>query len=990
MKKTQRLAPKQSMLLLSSLLPLFCFTQPEQAWLRTYNASGDFSTDRAAASMVSTSGNIYVIGTTGREEKGLDFTTIKYGNHGTMTWTKKYTGPDNGNDYATAIWVDGDENVYVTGYSAAGDNLVDFDYATIKYDKDGNTKWVRRWAGSYGDDRPSSIAVDAVGNVYVSGSTNGVFNNYDYATVKYDKDGKEQWVRTYDGPFADRDFARAIAVDAASNVYVTGGSLGNDGNFDYATIKYNTNGDELWVKRYNGPANNYDAATSIAIDPLSNVYVTGSSVGKLADDFTTIKYNMNGELQWLRRYNSSGDDFFAKVIKLDTAGNVYVAGESGGLTTVKYSSDGNQKWAASYIGPNGGEDSLRSLAVDRNGNVFITGAFGSDPELTIVTIKYNSAGKEKWARTVFGPYIPEREGSVNVGVSVDVDTSGNVFMTGTIENLMHARDIITIKYNAKGVQKWVRQVNGERDGNDEATAMAVDLQGNMYITGITDANDPHQDMVTIKYDKEGNKLWGKRVGFKGGSEMPVAITADAMGNVCIVANIRQGDQTALLTVKYHTDGSLQWIKRYDGHGIANVYNQAMAVAVDAAGNVIVLGFTTGDNTDAFAIIKYNADGVQQWEALYKGLGFNTNVPSAMVLDGMGNVYVTGMSANGSQNFDFATVKYNAAGIQQWASTYNGPANGFDKALSIVVDAAGYVYVTGTSAGYATIKYDAAGNQLWVTRSAEGSPQNVPAGLVVDGLGNVYVTGSIFPVPNVYPFAPEFGTIKYNSAGVQQWINLYNGKTDDPDDKTFGNVNGIALDKTGNIYVYGTESITNDFDLEIGKIYSNRNFITIKYNSSGNTSWTEKLKVASIISTSFLAIDNENNFYVAGTKLSRGTNNDFLAVKYTQPAEGSNADNIITKAGNNKRVNEHTDKAAAQGLAAVAFPNPFQQNFTLQWKGNKQPVSIMIIDAAGRLIDRKTNLAATGNMQAGSNYSAGVYHVQIKQGNEQVTLKLIKK
>ena len=347
-----------------------------------------------------------------------------------------------------------------------------------------------------------------------------------------------------------------------------------------------------------------------------------------------------------------------------------------------------------------------------------------------------------------------------------------------------------------------------------------------------------------------------------------------------------------------------------------------------------------------------------------------------------------MSANTSQNLDFATVKYKAAGKQQWTSSYNGPANVFDKAMSIAVDAAGYVYVTGTSEGYATIKYDAAGNQLWVTRSAESSPRNVPAGLVVDGLGNVYVTGSIFPVPDVYPFAPEFGTIKYNSAGVQQWINLYDGKTSDPDDRTVGTVNGIALDKDGNIYVYGTESITNDFDLEIGKIYSNRNFITIKYNSSGNTLWTEKLKVASVTPASFLAIDNDNNLYVAGTRLGRGTNNDFLAVKYTQPAETNNAESIITKSGDDKKVNKITDNTDSQDFQAVAFPNPFHQNFTLQWKG-KQPVNMMIIDAAGRLIDTKTNLAATGSMQAGNNYTTGIYYIQIMQGKERVTLKLIK-
>ena len=97
----------------------------------------------------------------------------------------------------------------------------------------------------------------------------------------------------YNGPANSEDFAHAIAVDAAGNVYVTGWSLGLGNHSDYATIKYDPDGNELWVARYNGPGNSTDVATAIALDAAGNVYVTGESFGGLGtrEDYATIKYS---------------------------------------------------------------------------------------------------------------------------------------------------------------------------------------------------------------------------------------------------------------------------------------------------------------------------------------------------------------------------------------------------------------------------------------------------------------------------------------------------------------------------------------------------------------------------------------------------------------------------------------------------------------------------------------------------------------------------
>src|SRR5215471_11864065 len=132
-------------------------------------------------------------------------------------------------------------------------------------------EWVAVYNGGYGSDIASAVAVDGSGNVYVTGfsvgpgSCNLVCN--DYATIKYDASGKQQWVARYNGPANDDDHATAIAVDASGNVYVTGSSIGTAWpDYDYATVKYDSSGQEQWVARYNGPGNDFDLANAIAVD----------------------------------------------------------------------------------------------------------------------------------------------------------------------------------------------------------------------------------------------------------------------------------------------------------------------------------------------------------------------------------------------------------------------------------------------------------------------------------------------------------------------------------------------------------------------------------------------------------------------------------------------------------------------------------------------------------------------------------------------------
>ena len=133
--------------------------------------------------------------------------------------------------------------------------------------------------------------MDAEGNVYVTGYSIGLGSSADYATIKYGSKGEVVWAKRYNGPGNGSDTPSALALDAQGNVYVTGYSVGLSSLYDYATIEYSPTGERLWVRRYNGPGNGHDMPRALTVDGQGNLYVTGSSTGvDSSDDYATVKY----------------------------------------------------------------------------------------------------------------------------------------------------------------------------------------------------------------------------------------------------------------------------------------------------------------------------------------------------------------------------------------------------------------------------------------------------------------------------------------------------------------------------------------------------------------------------------------------------------------------------------------------------------------------------------------------------------------------------
>ncbi len=425
------------------LFPLLLFPQVQPEWSMVYNGADDYF-DNGIAITADPQGNVLVGGVSVSITNGApDYVTIKYNASGVKEWSQVYNGTGNYEDNLTAVATDSEGNVYVTGGSYEGSSRKDF--VTIKYTSSGAFAWKSVYKGLNvdNDDVATDIVVGQDGSVYVTGSSAGFSSSMwtDFATIKYTPGGDTVWTRRLGASGMPNDRATAIAVDQYGFVYVTGYVEADvSQRYNYATVKYKPNGDTAWVRTYNGAGSDEDRAYAIAVDDDRNVIITGASWGSFYDDYTTVKYDSNGVQKWVARYNGPANSYDkAWDLKLDNQGNVYVTGESGGAggnydyCTIKYNGGGGEEWVARYNGPDNLDDVASSLAVDNQGNICVTGYSKNAPSpyistTDIVTIKYNTAGQEQWIHRFNGPGDNDDNGTAIV-----TDNSGNIFVTGTSE-----------------------------------------------------------------------------------------------------------------------------------------------------------------------------------------------------------------------------------------------------------------------------------------------------------------------------------------------------------------------------------------------------------------------------------------------------------------------------------------------------------------------------------------------------------------------------
>jgi hypothetical protein len=380
-----------------------------------------------------------------------------------------------------------------------------------------------------------------------------------------------------------------------------------------------------------------------------------------------------------------------------------------------------------------------------------------------------------------------------------LDTNCNILATGTTQS-GNRSTFLTVKFNPQGFLLWTAIYNGAGPGDHPA--MAVDGDGNVYVTGETWGTG--ETCTTIKYDSSGVQQW---VAIHQGSSKTIRV--DDLGNVYVGGHEYNWHQIhSLMTLKYNSQGTEQWARNYVTPGYYG--NEVKALALDSQRNVIVAAPLIQTGSSSYMTIKYDSAGNQLWTAECLA----GDQPLGVMVDDDDNIYMGGWGDVPITGKDFVTVKYNSAGQQQWLVFWASGSNDEDGATAFTADRQGNTYLTGyanygtfpfESKAFATVKYDAAGQEQWVN-FWNSAADDIPSDIVLDDSGNVYVLGCGGNILVV---------VKYDPSGEQQFYRDY----------ILQGFSGVplhlGLDAQDNFYLGGTYSTTPQPNL-------NNDYFILKY------------------------------------------------------------------------------------------------------------------------------------------------------------------
>ncbi len=443
--------------------------------------------------------------------------------------------------------------------------------------------------------------------------------------------------------------------------------------------------DWLWAQRAGSVGNDYSNA--VCTDTDGNVYITGTFQGSTITfgehtlhntsegflDFFVVKYDAQGNVIWAVSDGGSGDDY-SYGICVDTSGNVFITGYFGSPTlaigpssltgnstynvfVAKYDSFGITLWGRSGDVSVGVGYSY-GIGSDASGNVYITGSFGYNSDITfgnqtlqsyggydMFLVKYDTDGNVLWANRMGGS---DTDGAQ----AIHVDSNGNSFITGWFINeadfggisLVSTNtaymEICVAKYDSNGNCVWANFAEVPQTGNyASGRGIAVDGSGNAYITGYfqnslsfgndTLSNEGSKGLFIAKYDSSGVPLWGRSAGGTG-TDYGNAVFVDSNGNAVV---------TGYFTSSYLIFGSFPVINSNVG------YNDVFIARYDPDGNVVgALGIGGPDNDYGMAVAT-NAEGDIHSTGYFGSYSVNFS-GTVLTNSGSNDMYLAKLDRNG--------------------------------------------------------------------------------------------------------------------------------------------------------------------------------------------------------------------------------------------------------------------------------------------------------------------------------------------------------
>ncbi|MBV6467269.1 MAG: hypothetical protein PGMFKBFP_02616 [Anaerolineales bacterium] len=383
-------------------------------------------------------------------------------------------------------------------------------------------------------------ALDASGNYYTVGHTNASGTTASLLLVKQGTDGEVAWQQTFTPSLGTNCYGVGLTTDANGNIYVIGASKGSTGGFDFVVLKYAPTGTKLWHQVLAGAANGDDIPTGIVCSPTgTQVYVTGarSGNGGLYDYWTHCLNGSNGSVVWSAVYDYAGLQDAPAALRLDGFGNPVVTGVSAAsdlnweLATVKYSASNGQQLSANRVSNNGIGLYLPSgLDLDGSGNIYVTGTTATSlTEFDIKTVRINSDFTLGWQKTFDAP------STLDSATQVKVTAAGEVYVSGFYKRGQQGIESVLLKYDASGDLKWKKvRTNSTVTAQCRPHRLALDLAGNAFVAyEITDGEKTN--IAVVQYTSSGEIKWERTTDRVEGRDLPLAISLDAVGRIYVTS-----------------------------------------------------------------------------------------------------------------------------------------------------------------------------------------------------------------------------------------------------------------------------------------------------------------------------------------------------------------------------------------------------------------------------------------------------------------------
>lgn len=415
---------------------------------------------------------------------------------------------------------------------------------------------------------------------------------------------------------------------------------------------------------------------------------------------------------------------------VDSAGNVYLVGAasttSQGLNfvTVKLSPTGQVLWTAEFDGAAHGDDTARSVDIDAQGDVYVTGSsINARGDTDIVVIRYTSSGalSAGWAagsgqsrgiRIYDGPAQ-----SYDTGVKVKVDANGFVFVLGSSVGSGTFSDIVLLKYNQLGDRLWTARYDGPAHSSDQPVFLNFMPSGNILVGGQSLGVNGDNDWVLLQFDQTGNyaeTIWTdigdgygvRRFNYAPESEdVPTDAIVDASGNIYVAGTVNPaGGTTDMALIKVTPSGSISWNVRYDG-GVDGI-DQTIGLLQDPLNGDLVLGGTSdGMLTGAdMILLRYTTNGVAaaSWSDKGSGVGvrrystdgYVEDRAASLKMDGQGNLYLGGFTLDSVTQYDYLIPIYSRAGELWGVGRYDGGTSESERIINLHVDTSSHVVAIG--------------------------------------------------------------------------------------------------------------------------------------------------------------------------------------------------------------------------------------------------------------------------------------------------------